>query len=504
MSASSFAHRLAHASAVSGLSPAQLGVARVYERPHRLSSPTPPASPLDGTEILIKDLQQVEGEVASFGSSTQEFTAMYHDTAAQRLLGAGAVLVGASSTSEFGVTAYTEPVGMEEPINPLGQQWMCGGSSGGAAVAVARGLVDVAHATDGGGSIRIPAACCGIPGLKPRHDRTLGGFTPTAHGLLAGDLTSTASAYGLQIPDVADAVRSGQRPALRVGYTNAPLHIEGTTLSPAIAATTSAAAALLCSTDAVDSLSQPPNPYGTHSGAEVFDWFAEILAARCADLPGALTPITRWLKETGRTVTRDRREELQSLLRSLAGTVEASWADYDVILTPTIACAPPAPGTFSEMSPEKNFRAQTAWTPWGTLWNITGWASLSVPLVSPRRLAPQAAARSTAANPIPTSATFANATPADATPASATPAVGTPVDSPAQGRWPISLMIGAVSDRVSEAELLALGAIVQQQCEQFGVDQLSIAEPGTMAEIDFPPKPRGHTHSDEHGPGHEH
>lgn len=466
MNASTFAQRLAHASAVSGLSAAQLGVARVYERPHSLSSTTPTGqhSPLHGVEVLIKDLQQVEGEVASFGSSAQEFTATHHDSAATRLLEQGAVLVGASSTSEFGVTAYTEPVGQQAPINPLGEHWMCGGSSGGAAVAVARGLVDVAHATDGGGSIRIPAACCGLPGLKPRHDRTVGGFTPTAHGFLARDLATTAAAYGVEVTDVEARVRTGARPPLRLGYTNAPFHSAGTQLRPEIAAATSAAAMLLTSSGVAAGITPPPLPYTP----DVFALFAEFLAARCADLPGELSPITHWLKDRGRAVSRQRVDELQERLRSVTPAVEAAWANYDVILTPTIACAPPAPGTFSAMEPEGNFRAQTAWTPWGTLWNMTGWAALSVPLVTPERMAEYRA-------------------------------------NTARSRWPISLIIGAVGDRVSEAELLGLGALVQRLADQFDVEQLSLSEPGTMGELNFPPPPRAHSHADhaDHD-GHDH
>lgn len=468
--ATSFAERLAHAMDVTGLSAAELGVARVYERAHSLfpsagsgSSPTFSSTPplptsephLLGHEVLIKDLQQVEGEIATFGSEELSLTAMYHDSAATRLLSQGATLVGASSTSEFGVTAYTEPVGQDAPVNPLNADLMCGGSSGGAAVAVARGLVGIAHATDGGGSIRIPAACCGLVGLKPAHDRTVGGFTPTAHGFLATDIPTTARAYGVELPDLTSldggASSSSRapsiRPPLRIGYTNQPFH-SSTTVDPEIAAATAAVTALLTTTPAVESVSQAPAPYSPKK----FSLFAEFLASRCADLPEPLSPITSWLKEWGRGVEGWRREDIQQELQAVRSEVEGAWQDLDVVATPMLACAPPAPGTFAALEPRLNFLAQTAWTPWGTLWNMTGWAAVSVPLVDPATV---------------------------------------------PGRWPISLMLGAVSERVSEGELLALAQTVQQVAGALPAESLSLAGPGDVEQLGFRPTP--HTHSHSHG-----
>lgn len=430
--------------AETGLSQQQLGITRIYEVPHTPSgakqrgdseevASAEPSTPRDagqhlaGEAVLIKDLQQVAGETSTFGSEALALTAAYHDSAATRLLDAGATLVGASATSEFGVTAYTEPVGQDAPINPLDHRLSPGGSSGGAAVAIARGLVRIAHATDGGGSIRIPAACCGLPGLKPTHDNRVGGFTPTAHGYLAQDIPTTAHAYNLTLP----AQSTHPTTPLRIGYTNTPFHHLTSTVDPIVAASTAAVTALLTTTPAVSSVTHAPAPYAPHR----FELFKDFLTARCADLPGPLSPITSWLQDQGRKVPRWRREEAQKQLLTLAEEAHRNWHDFDIIATPTLACAPPPPGAFSKLPPHRNFRTQTAWTPWGTLWNITGWACLSVPLVDP---------------------------------------------SMVPGRWPVSLLLGAVGARVSEAQLLAVGQLVQEVAWMLPAESLSLEGPGNV------------------------
>lgn len=439
MNTSGFSTRLARLVQETGLSQQQLGVTRVYSQPHSSHA----GQPLAGEEVLIKDLQQVAGEITTFGSEEQAHTATLNDSATLRLLDRGARLVGASATSEYGVTAYTEPVGQDSPVNPLGARFMPGGSSGGAAVAVARGVVNIAHATDGGGSIRIPAACCGLSGLKPAHNPRIGGFTSTAHGYLARDIETTARAYALDIPDLTSAVRDGREP-LRIGYTNTPFH-SSSSIDPAIAAATAAVTALLTSTEAVTSVSQAPAPYSPRT----FELFREVLTSRCAQLPGPLSPLTRWLKEQGQQVTELRREQLHRQLNAIGEDVLATWADFDIIATPMLACAPPAPGTFSSLPPRLNFLAQTAWTPWATLWNITGWASVSVPLVDPQSV---------------------------------------------PGRWPISLQLGAVSDRVSEAELLTLARSVSTVASALPPEGLSLAAPGDIEALSYRPRPSAHSH----------
>ena len=416
------------------LSQEQLGVARLYNTP----KPGAAVGPLAGCDVLIKDLHQVAGEITTMGSVHQEFVPEHSDSTARALLNAGATLVGASVSAEFGTSAYTEPVGMDQPVNPLNLAMMTGGSSGGAAAAVARGLVQVAHASDGGGSIRIPAACCGLLGLKPAHDNSaLGGFTSLAQGLLAENVDTTRRAYGLAPREATPVER------LRVGYTNTGFHARPV-VDPQVSAATAAAAGLLLTHPGVESVAQAPAPYSPSA----FHVFEEFLAFRCATLPGQLSALTEWLRQRGRTIPAYHRDHLIRQIHALDPT--KAWNELDVVATPTIACAPPPPGAFSALPPKLNFLAQTAWTPWGTLWNLKGWASVAVPLVD------------SAAVP---------------------------------GRWPISLMLGAVSDRVSESQLLDLAEHVMESTSDLPPEQLSIGEPGDIEALGYQPTPENrHEH----------
>ena len=130
-------------------------------------------SPLSGLPFLIKDLNAMEGYPLSFGSKIMEgFKASADDVIVQRYKEAGLTILGKSNTPEFGFTPATESNYLGYTKNPWNPQYSPGGSSGGAAAAVASGMVPFAHGSDGGGSIRIPASNCGVFGMKPTRGRT--------------------------------------------------------------------------------------------------------------------------------------------------------------------------------------------------------------------------------------------------------------------------------------------------------------------------------------------
>jgi amidase len=136
-----------------------------------------PAGPLSGAPYLLKDLYQPYAGVAvSNGSRLFDgYVADRDGTLTERLKAAGVVIAGRSNTPEFGLNCNTEPVRFGPTRNPWNLGHSAGGSSGGAAAAVAAGMVPGAHATDGGGSIRIPAAHCGLFGLKATRGRNPAG-----------------------------------------------------------------------------------------------------------------------------------------------------------------------------------------------------------------------------------------------------------------------------------------------------------------------------------------
>lgn len=148
-------------------------VHKQYEQARKAVAAGLPEGPLKGVPYLIKDLGFFEtGEPATFGSSLfKDFVADHETAYVTRCKKAGLVFMGRSSSPEFGLNANTEPRLYGSCHNPWNLERSPGGSSGGAAAAVSAGILPVAHATDGGGSIRIPAAQCGLFGLKPSRGR---------------------------------------------------------------------------------------------------------------------------------------------------------------------------------------------------------------------------------------------------------------------------------------------------------------------------------------------
>src|SRR5499427_3772150 len=169
-------------------------VHRQYEQARKAVAVGLPEGPLKGVPYLLKDLGFFEtGERVTFGSSLFKDFVADHDTAyVTRCKKAGLVFMGRSSSPEFGLNPNTEPRLYGSCHNPWHLEYSPGGSSGGAAAAVSAGILPVAHATDGGGSIRIPAAQCGLFGLKPSRGRV--SMAPDAGegwgGLSAGHVVS--------------------------------------------------------------------------------------------------------------------------------------------------------------------------------------------------------------------------------------------------------------------------------------------------------------------------
>lgn len=132
------------------------------------------SGPFAGVPTLIKDLMPMVGHPTQYGSRAfATYVPQEQPPYMDALLAAGLVPFGKSTTPEFGLTATTETLLGGDTLNPWDTSRSSGGSSGGAAVAVAARVVPIAHASDGGGSIRIPASCNGLVGLKPSRDRTV-------------------------------------------------------------------------------------------------------------------------------------------------------------------------------------------------------------------------------------------------------------------------------------------------------------------------------------------
>lgn len=319
---------------------------------------------LAGLPVAVKDLLPIAGVACTLGSARLTHRPVAHHPEVAALLARGAVPVATTATAEVGATAYTEPTGLPAPDNPIAPGRTPGGSSGGSAVAVAAGVVPAALGTDGGGSIRVPAAACGVAGLKPAHDTAGGALAAT--GFLARDLADLAVLHRLPAP------RPGRR-RLRVGLRltglQDPVRAGGRWADAARAAADALA-------DAGHEVVELPAPYPADWAAGLF---ADTITAALAGLPERdYAPMTRWLRERGAAVGPARRERCLAARAGLPAAVRRRWP-VDVALTPTLAHDPPPIGYFAGLGHAADFAAQTRWTPFCSLWNLTGWAALSLP-----------------------------------------------------------------------------------------------------------------------------
>ncbi|AZA08303.1 amidase [Corynebacterium pseudopelargi] len=313
---------------------------------------------LSGWIIPAKDLSDVKGMPTTFGNVSRSRIATETDPFLAALQARGAIIPGKTLTCEMGLSAYTEPVGQPAPVSPSGAT--PGGSSGGAAVAVARGLVRAAHGSDGGGSIRIPAACCNIIGFKPPHNTRRA--NPVAQGFLTSSLADVHRLYRI-------APQAAQRQ--RIGVLLEPVHAEVTVAEHMLTAVDHAASHLAALGHEVQLVGRP-------YGDAPFQAFADILALRSSNIPGDASPLVQWLRERGTHISSQRAQVATAEFLSVHEQLLAAW-NIDILLTPTIAFDPPPLGYFSSMAPEEDFHAQTQWTPWATMCNMAGIGAIALP-----------------------------------------------------------------------------------------------------------------------------
>jgi amidase len=389
----------------------------------------PLAGAFTGVPFLLKDLHQEYAGIPSAGGCRALSTtpAAEHATVVDRWLGAGLVIFGKTNTPEFGAKAVTEAALYGPARNPWDLARTPGGSSGGAAAAVAAGIVPVAGASDGGGSIRIPAACCGLFGLKagrglipagpgasePLHGLTTNGVisrsvrdTAAMIDLLAGpDAVSPYAPAGLARPLREEVGRDPGR--LRIGF----LHRSAINPHPhaeAVAAVRDAASLLEHLGHHVEEVSAPHD-----DGALARDflgiWFAYVAAAvaEVKQLTGSddsgFEQDTLMMAALGRGAGA---AELSAALERRHQHIAALarfHADYDLLLTPTLAEPPPKIGALSTpalLRPisalllrtgtagllsrvgvvDKMISENLGWVPFTQLANLTGRPAMSVPL----------------------------------------------------------------------------------------------------------------------------
>jgi amidase len=384
----------------------------VADRARAEAAQVPPGDdrPLAGVPMVVKDLLQLtEGVRTTFGTAASgDFVPKFDTGLVRRLRAAGAILVGKTNTPEFGILPTTEPHRFGPTRNPWDRSRTSGGSSGGTAAAVASGMVAFGHGNDGGGSIRIPASCCGLVGLKPSRGRISPAPLVPQPAMLSSDgfLTWTVAdtALGLDVGsgyewgDLAwppppsttflDAV-AREPGRLRIGVTTvAP---NGAGVHPECVAATEQATRLL------ESLGHQVEDEAPDWNAEAFIetftslWIAEqgsgvqglgALVGHPLD-PDLLEPLSREMHEAAGGMKAVDAFRALIAIRAYSRAVVRWWADHDVLVTPTLAQPPiplgslePDPGAPALQMLEKS----AAFVPFTPPLNATGQPAISLPL----------------------------------------------------------------------------------------------------------------------------
>ena len=357
--------------------------------------------PLAGVPTAIKDLNAVAGVPARFGSVLfRDFVPDVSDEVVLRIEHAGLVSLGKTNTPEFGSPCYTEPdpdVIAPPAVTPYDTSRMAGGSSGGAATAVAGGLVPLAQGSDGGGSIRIPASCCGLVGFKPTRGVISGSpmyGDPVGlgtNGPLARTVRDAAALLdvmaGRAVGDPTWApvepylAACGRDPGrLRVARFVEPVITEAVVDDECRTAWEDASRLLEdLGHDVVDV--DVPVP---REAVPVFETCWAVLTALTpvpAEERGQLRPLTRWLMERGEAVGAPEFGRAIGELRRVAARALIALAPYDAVLTPTLAVPPlPVGAIRDDADPARDFENQKRFTPYTSTWNITGMPAVSLPL----------------------------------------------------------------------------------------------------------------------------
>jgi amidase len=371
--------------------------------------------PFRGVPTLFKDLMcAVEGEPYHEGMrflKDNDYRPDYTDNLVHRFREAGLVCCGRTNTPELGLVPTTEPLAYGPTLNPWDASRTPGGSSGGSAAAVATGMVPVAHGNDGGGSIRIPASCCGLVGLKPSRGRTsLGPRWGQLTAILNCELVlarSTRDVAGmldaLAKPFVGDPVIApaparpfidevGADPGrLRIG-TLASNPIGTGAVHPDCVAALEDAGRLLESLGHHVEPSYPdalgdPNLFGpfttiwTTDTAHYLDDFSNLVGTDITQ--DDVEPLTWALAEDGRAITGAQYREAVRQMEEVGRRGAAWWAGgFDLLLTPTLG-EPPLPlGTLDSTpdDPLHGYLRAAEFVPFTAQFNVTGQPGISLPL----------------------------------------------------------------------------------------------------------------------------
>jgi amidase len=357
--------------------------------------------PLAGVPIAIKDNVAIRGEASRNGSAaTPDAPAAEDHPVVARLRAAGAVVVGITNVPELCLAGFSDSV-YGTARNPWDLGRTPGGSSGGSAAAVAAGMVPLAHGNDALGSLRIPAACCGVVSIKPGQDvvpppehdwygmsengplATTVADLALALAVMAGDMSlakpgeTESLGVGSAIDDYPGGLIPSEPMKLRIAVAPMPL-------PPGFTVDAEFQKAVIQAADAfgaaghtmVDQGERLPTWLGT---ATVATWFACARKNGAGLNPRKLERRTRSLAKAGRRLARLGMDGSAGRDRWRAYGADQWFGNADVLITPTLAALPPAAERWGRRGLLANVRVNLTYAPVTGAWNMAGWPAMSIP-----------------------------------------------------------------------------------------------------------------------------
>ena len=370
--------------------------AEAAERDGALAAGQEPG-PLHGVPVAIKEELDVAGCVSTFGGRSNTTPVAADGEVVRRLRAAGAVIIGKTRMPEFGQWPFTESEDGGITRNPWNPGHTPGGSSGGTAVAVAAGMVPVGMGGDGGGSIRIPSACCGLFGLKPERGRvttapmehlwwSLGTVGPLARSVVDSAIVydvirgaSESDMFRADEPAMSFTEAARAEPGrLRIGWSTRS-QIRGVRPKPAHVQAVRDTAQLL--TDLGHDVVEVNPHYPDATLAFIPQFFAGVRTESQA--VEHYDRLERRTRETYRLGSWVRPGVIQWALRAgekVSAKANRVFDDVDVLLTPTIAHRPPEVGVLAKGGTVRAALVSQPMIAYAALWNITGNPAASVPV----------------------------------------------------------------------------------------------------------------------------
>jgi amidase len=352
-------------------------------------------APLLGVPVAIKDNVDYAGEVTTHGTAAYGEPAREDGLIVRRLREAGAVILGKTNLPELAIYGFTESPTWGDTRNPWDPSRTCAGSSGGSGVAVAAGMSAIAHASDGAGSIRYPAAYCGLFGLKPQRNRvSLSPDREHWHGLsVSGCVSRTVMDTALYLDAVSGAERGDfdspprfERPLVEAARTK-PGRLR-------IACTTKTILPVPKAHEVIDayeetigllrSLGHEVTEAAPKLGAMVTDFYPLYFRgirdeAMSLPHPERLSAQTKGFVRLGRLFSDRRLAKVRDRMPAASARIQELWRDHDVLLTPATAQLPVEIGHWRGKGALRTINGMSNVYPYAAAWNYTGQPAATIP-----------------------------------------------------------------------------------------------------------------------------